>query len=65
MLTGHGTTESAVEGMKLGAFDYLLKPADFSELTAKMVAARKRKDQQEERIRKAEAKLLLRKSGDI
>ena len=65
MLTGHGTTESAVEGMKLGAFEYLLKPADFSELTAKLVAARKRKDEQEERIRKAEAKLLLRKSGDI
>jgi len=65
MLTGHGTTESAVEGMKLGAFDYLLKPANFGSLTAKLEAARKRKDEQEERIRKAEAKLLLRKSGDI
>ena len=65
MLTGHGTTESAVEGMKLGAFDYLLKPAHFGDLTAKLEAARKRKDEQEERIRKAEAKLLLRKSGDI
>jgi DNA-binding NtrC family response regulator len=29
LLTGHGTTETAVQGMKLGAFDYLLKPADF------------------------------------
>ena len=65
MLTGHGTTESAVEGMKLGAFDYLLKPAHFGELTAKLESARKRKDEQAERIRKAEAKLLLRKSGDI
>lgn len=65
MLTGHGTTESAVEGMKLGAFDYLLKPADFSDLSGKLEAARKRKDEQEERIRKAEAKLLLRRSGDI
>jgi DNA-binding response OmpR family regulator len=65
MLTGHGTTESAVQGMKLGAFDYLLKPAHFGELTAKLVAARKRKDEQAERIRKAEVKLLLRKSGDI
>ncbi|OPX34485.1 MAG: two-component system response regulator, partial [Desulfobacteraceae bacterium 4484_190.2] len=26
MLTGHGTIESAVKGMKLGAFDYLMKP---------------------------------------
>ena len=65
MLTGHGTTESAVEGMKLGAFDYLLKPAHFGELTAKLDSARKRKDEQVERIRKAEVKLLLRKSGDI
>ena len=65
MLTGHGTTESAVEGMKLGAFDYLLKPADFEDLTVKLESARKRKDEQEERIRKAEVKLLLRKSGDI
>ncbi len=65
MLTGHGSTESAVDGMKLGAFDYLLKPAHFSELTAKLQFARQRKDEQAERIRKAEAKLLLRRSGDI
>jgi DNA-binding NtrC family response regulator len=65
MLTGHGSTESAVEGMKRGAFDYLLKPAQFESLTTKLEAARKRKDEQEERIRKAEAKLLMRKSGDI
>ena len=65
MLTGHGTTESAVKGLKLGAYDYLLKPAHFGELTAKLEAARKRKDEQAERIRKAEVKLLIRKSGDI
>ena len=65
MLTGHGTTESAVNGMKLGAFDYLLKPAHFGELTAKLESARNRKDEQVERIRKAEVKLLLRRSGDI
>ena len=63
MLTGHGSTETAVEGMRLGAFDYLMKPAEFDELTSKLQSARKRKDEQEERIRKAEAKLLLRKSG--
>ena len=65
MLTGHGTTETAVEGMKLGAFDYLLKPADFRELLEKLEGARKRKEEQEERIRKAEARLLLRKSGGV
>jgi len=65
MLTGHGTTETAVEGMKLGAFDYLMKPAEFDDLTTKVEGSRKRKEEQEERIRKAEASLLLRKSGDI
>jgi DNA-binding NtrC family response regulator len=64
MLTGHGTIESAVEGMKLGAFDYLMKPADFEDLSVKLEAARKRKDEHQERIRKAEARLLMRKSGD-
>ncbi|MEE4262599.1 MAG: response regulator [Desulfobacteraceae bacterium] len=65
MLTGHGTTESAVNGLKLGAFDYLLKPAHFGDLTAKLESARQRKDEQAERIRKAEVKLLLRRSGDV
>ena len=63
MLTGHCSTETAVEGMKSGAFDYLMKPADFDDLTAKLQGARKRKDEKEERIRQAEAKLLISKSG--
>jgi two-component system nitrogen regulation response regulator GlnG len=29
-ITGQGTTETAIEAMKLGAFDYLLKPLDVS-----------------------------------
>lgn len=65
LLTGHGSTETAVEGMKEGAFDYLMKPADFEDISAKLTNAWKRKDEQEERIRKAEARLLLRRSGDI
>ncbi|MBU1344336.1 MAG: response regulator [Proteobacteria bacterium] len=65
LLTGHGSTETAVEGMKLGAFDYLMKPADFDEIKIKLENARKRKDEQEERIRKAEARLLVRRSGDV
>ena len=65
LLTGHGSTETAVEGMKLGAFDYLMKPADFDEIKIKLENARKRKDEQEERIRQAEVRLLLRRSGDL
>lgn len=65
LLTGHGTTETAIEGMKLGAFDYLLKPADFEELKSILDRARQRKTEQDERIRKAEARQLLRKGGNI
>ncbi|MBI5154526.1 sigma-54-dependent Fis family transcriptional regulator [Candidatus Poribacteria bacterium] len=32
MLTGHGTVETAVEAMKSGAFDYLIKPVNIDEL---------------------------------
>lgn len=32
MMTGHGTLESAIEAMKAGAFDYLTKPCNLSEL---------------------------------
>jgi DNA-binding NtrC family response regulator len=35
MLTGHATVESAMDGLKLGAVDYLMKPADVDELIKK------------------------------
>jgi len=63
MLTGHGTAENAVEGMKLGAYDFLLKPADPEDLAEKLEGARKHKEEQEDRIRKAETRLLVRRSG--
>ena len=63
MLTGHGTIQAAVEGMKLGAFDFLLKPADFDELTRKLNNARQRRIEQMERIRQAESAALLRQSS--
>src|SRR5215211_4886757 len=40
-ITGHGTTDTAIEAMKLGAFDYLLKPLELRhlrELVARAVA---------------------------
>jgi DNA-binding NtrC family response regulator len=36
MLTGHASLEAAVEGMGLGAFDYLMKPVDIDELIYKV-----------------------------
>lgn len=31
-ITGHGTADTAIEAMKLGAFEYLVKPLDFQRL---------------------------------
>ncbi len=39
LLTGHGTTKNGIEGMKLGAFDYMIKPLDIDVLIEKMAEA--------------------------
>lgn len=36
MLTGHASMEAAMQGMALGAFDYLMKPAQIDELVGKI-----------------------------
>jgi DNA-binding NtrC family response regulator len=51
MLTGNATVETAVEGMKLGASDYLMKPCETEDLVSKVQRAYERKAEQEERIR--------------
>jgi len=56
MLTGHATVESAIEGMKLGAFDYLMKPCDIDDLVAKVDQAAARKQVHEEKITQARIK---------
>ena len=56
MLTGHATVESAIEGMKLGAFDYLLKPCDMDHLISKVNEAASKKRQHEEKIINARIK---------
>jgi DNA-binding NtrC family response regulator len=43
MLTGHGDIRSVEEGMKSGAFEYIMKPVDIGELTAKIDIAWKRR----------------------
>ncbi len=35
MLTGHATVDSAIEGLREGAFDYLMKPTDVDVLIEK------------------------------
>lgn len=63
MLTGHATIESAIEGMKLGAFDYLMKPCDIEELVSKIYDASKKKRDHEEKIKDASKRETLAKYG--
>ncbi|MFZ0610877.1 MAG: response regulator [Desulfobacterales bacterium] len=43
LLTGHASLEKGIEAMKLGAVDFLEKPADMTELTKKIKKAHARK----------------------
>jgi DNA-binding NtrC family response regulator len=44
ILTGHGSIDTALEAMKLGAYDYLTKPCEIDELVAKIEAAWEKKE---------------------
>jgi DNA-binding NtrC family response regulator len=63
MLTGHATFETAIEGMKLGAFDYLMKPCEIDDLITKLEAARKKHSGHLEKILEATGKKLRSERG--
>ena len=63
LLTGHASVETSIEGMKLGAFDYLLKPIKLEELLVKLADAFEKKDAHEQKIRSAKIKELIRFPG--
>ena len=56
MLSGHADVESAIDGMKQGAFDYLMKPCDIDQIIAKVTEAAAKKRQHEEKIIQARIK---------
>ncbi len=56
MLSGHADVESAIDGMKQGAFDYLMKPCDIDQMIAKVTEAVAKKRQHEEKIIQARIK---------
>ena len=58
MLTGHATVETAIEGMRLGAFDYLKKPADIEILVQKVQQACKKRQEHQLKIVEASGKEL-------
>jgi DNA-binding NtrC family response regulator len=64
MLTGHATVETGIEGMKLGAFDYLMKPCDIEKLMAKVQEAKSKKSRHEEKITQARISEIALRRGD-
>lgn len=65
MLTGHATVDSAIDGLKSGAFDYLMKPADIDEIIRKSNLAFQMREQVEEKIRIAQSKKFMRSPREI
>jgi two-component system, OmpR family, response regulator CpxR len=63
MLTGNATVETAIEGMKLGAYDYLMKPTQTEDLVEKITKAFNLKSEHEARIRKAEINGIVKRRG--
>jgi two-component system NtrC family response regulator/two-component system response regulator AtoC len=63
MMTGHGSIDTAIEAMKLGAYDYLTKPCDVEEMRAVIDRARERRALQREND--ALKTILRRHEGDV
>lgn len=63
MLTGHATVETSIEGMRQGAYDYLMKPCDMEVLMEKVEEATRKKRDHEEKIREAKIKAVISQKG--
>ncbi len=59
LLTGHASVETSIEGMKLGAFDYVMKPVKLEELLPKMLQAFEKKDNHDQKVRSAKIRETL------
>ncbi len=65
MLTGHATVDSAIDGLKSGATDYLMKPADIDDIIEKAEEAYEKRQRLEEKIRVAQSKKFMRSPREI
>jgi DNA-binding NtrC family response regulator len=66
LLTGHGTVESAVEGLRCGAAEFLIKPISVPDLIEKVEAAFRRRCLRIKSINDAQSRQFMQQSpGDI
>jgi DNA-binding NtrC family response regulator len=56
LLSGHASIDVAVDGMRLGAVDYLLKPTDLEDILAKVESAFEKKRLEEEQSAQRDAR---------
>jgi len=49
ILTGHGSIDTALEAIQMGAYDYVTKPCEIAELVSKIEAALERKNRSEKK----------------
>ncbi|NCC25986.1 MAG: response regulator [Deltaproteobacteria bacterium] len=63
MLTAHATVETAIDGMKKGAFDYLMKPCDIDKLIEIVRRAKVKKTAHEEKILQAHIQEITNRMG--
>jgi DNA-binding NtrC family response regulator len=59
MLTGYATIETAIEGMKLGAYDYLIKPCEMDELLGKVGEALEKRRKHQNKILEARTREVI------
>lgn len=64
MLTGHATMETAIEGMKLGAFDYLMKPCSIEQVLDKVREAKEKRRKSEDEITRARIREITMRRGE-
>jgi len=58
VVTGHASVQSAIEAMRLGAYDYVTKPFDVSELSWTVKSCLEKKSSEKEEIRRKEIAIL-------
>ncbi len=65
ILTGHGSIDTALEAIKLGAYDYLTKPCEIDDLLGKIEGAWQKKDGAEKKETKEKTQKVVESPSSI
>jgi DNA-binding NtrC family response regulator len=65
LLTGHGSIDTALEAIKLGAYDYLTKPCEIDDLVGKIEGAWQKKEGAEKKEMKEKMQKVVESPSSI